>query len=166
MITTLIISIFLTASFVGVAIWRMRALPDSISAMIRALRYKWLWMIWLWTVSALTLIPAISYLAGFGMEALGVGTLACLIFGSAMPLVDRDNTDKHWILSVSSCILSQLCVWFINNGVFWIWMFFPFFSLSSYVQPDGWLGKAMKGKGAFLVEIICYACLIVALLTI
>lgn len=161
----LIISILLVASVMGVAIWRMKALPDSISATVFVFKYKWLWTVWIWAVSLLTLIPAIDRLSQIGMEALGFGSLACLVFCGAMPLIDKDNTDLHWVFGISGCVLSQACVYFIHYETLWVWMVFPFLFLSSYIQPEGWLGKAMKGKGVLVAEVICYVCLEVSKLS-
>ena len=116
-------------------------------------------------VSALTLIPAIDRLSHIGMEALGFGSLVCLSFCGAMPLIDKDNTKKHWTFGISGSILTQICVYFIYHECLWVWVLFPFFFLSSYIQPNGWLGKAMNGKGVLIAEIICYICLVSSNLT-
>ena len=131
-------------------------MPDSISALVFVFKYKWLWTVWIWAVSLLTLIPAIDRLSQIGMEALGFGSLACLVFCGAMPLVDKENTTMHWVFGVSGCWLSQGCVRFIDYNWMSAWMLFVFLYLSSYIQPEGWLGKAMKGKGVFVAEVVCY----------
>ena len=159
----LIASILLAASFLGVAIWKERGLPDSISALVYVFRQKWLWTVWLWAVSFLTLIPVIGRLSRIGMEFLGFGTLVCLVFCGAMPIYDKDNTTAHWVSGTAGCALSQLCVWFIGYECLWVWMIFVFLFLSGYVQPDGWLGRAMKGKGVTLAEMTCYAAVVMAL---
>jgi len=160
-----LISVLLVVSVVGTAIWKEKALPDSISSLVFVFRHKWLWTVWIWAVSLLTLIPVIDRLSQIGMEALGFGSLACLAFCGAMPLIDKDNTDMHWVFGISGCVLSQACVYFIHYESLWVWILFPFFFLSSYIQPEGWLGKAMKGKGIHLGEVICYVCLIVSKLS-
>ena len=163
--TLVILSLLLVTLYLGAAIWRMKCLPDSISATVFVFKYKWLWTVWMWSVSALTLIPAIDRLSHIGMEALGFGSLACLVFCGAMPLVDKDNTKKHWTFGISGSILTQICVYFIYYECLWVWVLFPFFFLSSYIQPNGWLGKAMNGKGVLIAEIICYICLVSSNLT-
>ena len=153
--TLIILSLLLVTLYFGVAIWRMKCLPDSISALVFVFKYKWLWTVWIWAVSLLTLIPAIDRLSHIGMEALGFGSLACLMFCGAMSLVDKENTTMHWVFGVSGCVLSQICVWFIDYNWLSAWMLFVFLFLSSYVQPDSWLGKAMNGKGVFVAEVVC-----------
>lgn len=160
----LIISILLVTSVTTLSIWRMKCLPDSISALVFAFKYKWLWTVWIWAVSLLTLIPAIDRLSHIGMEALGFGSLACLMFCGAMPLVDKENTTMHWVFGVSGCVLSQCCVWFIDYNWLSAWMLFVFMYLSSYIQPEGWLGKAMKEKGVFVAECVCYISIVGSLL--
>ena len=166
--TMLIISIVLVAIPVVAAIYYKKELPKSISDLVYYLpkKWQWLWTMWIWVVSLLTLIPAIDRLSMIGMEALGFGSLACLAFCGAMPLIDKENTTMHWVFGISGCVLSQACVYFIHYESLWVWMVFPFLFLSSYIQPEGWLGKAMKGKGVLLGEVICYVCLIGSLLTI
>lgn len=156
MLSLLIISILLTTSFVGVAIWRMKALPESISSLVHILKHRWVWTLWMWAVGFLTCIPAITALDRIGMQFLGFGTLACLIFCAAMPTFMEDKKDVHDILGISACILSQGCVIFIDYNWLSVWMLFLFLMGSVYVQPDGELGKAMKGKGVFVAEMCCY----------
>jgi len=62
MIVILIISVLLVVLYVGAAIWRFRALPDSISAMVYALPdggWRWLWSAWLAIVGILTFAPVV-----------------------------------------------------------------------------------------------------------
>ena len=156
MICLLIISILLVTSFVGVAIWRAKALPESISSLVYVFKHKWLWTVWLWAVSFLTCMPAITALGRIGMGFLGFGTLACLLFCGAMPLFLKDNTTAHWVSGTAGCVLSQLSVWFIGYDWLSAWMLFVFLMLSVYVQPEGSLGRAMKGRGVLVAECVCY----------
>ena len=160
-----ILSILLVISVTVVAVWRMRALPDSISAFVYVFKHKWIWTVWMWAVSLLTLIPAVDRLSNIGMELLGFGSLVCLMFCGAMPLIDKDNTVGHWVFGVSGCVLSQCCVWFINYHWLSFWMLFVFLFLSSYVQSEGWLGRIMKGKGVLVAECVCYISIAGSLLT-
>ena len=159
MITLTILSLALTIPFIGIAIARERSLPDSISALVYVFKHKWLWTIWLWLVALLTLIPCIEILLRISMEFLGFGTMACLVFCGAMPLFDKDNVRWHWITGIAGCILSQLCVYFICCDWLSLWGVFAFLAGSKYIQPEGWLGKAVKGKEVFLAECTCYVAL-------
>ena len=156
MITMLVLSLALAISLVGIAIVRERSLPESISAIVYVFKHKWLWTLWLWLVALLTLIPCIEILSRIGMEFLGFGTLACLMFCGAMPLFDEEHIKWHWICGVSGCILSQICVYFINAEWLSLWGVFAFLAGSKFIQPEGWLGKAVRGKEVFLAESTCY----------
>ena len=84
-----IISILLVISVTVVAVWRMRSLPDSISAFVYVFKHKWIWTVWMWAVSLLTIIPVVDRLSNIGMELLGFGSLVCLMFCGAMPLIGK-----------------------------------------------------------------------------
>lgn len=165
MITMLILSLALAISLVVVAIVRERSLPESISALVYVFKYRWLWTVWLWLVALMTLIPCIEILSRIGMEFLGFGTLACLMFCGSMPLFDRDNLKWHWVTGTAGCILSQLCVYFICHDWLMLWGVFAFLYGSKFVQPEGWLGRAVDGKEVFLAESTCYLSLMGAMVS-
>ena len=150
----LIISILLTASVTGAAIRRLGELPESISALVYVFRHKWMWVVWMWAVSFLTLIPAISSLDRVGMGFLGFGTLVCLLFCAAMPIFMKDKKHVHDILGISGGILSQCCVLFIDPNWLFTWSAFVFVMGSVYVQPQGKLAKAVEHKGVFVAECV------------
>lgn len=162
-----IISILLVVVYMMAAMRMLRGIPESISATVYVWPdgCRWIWSAWMWAVSLLVFIPTIDILGNIGMEMLGFGSLACLMFCGAMPLIDKDNTVMHWVCGVSGCVLSQLCVWFIDYNWLSAWMVFVFLFLSSYVQPDGWLGRTIKGSGVFLAEVTCYVSIAGSLLT-
>ena len=142
----------------GITIYHT-GIPDSISAIVYVFRHRWLWTLWLWLVALLTLIPCIEILSRIGMEFLGFGTLACLMFCGTMPLFDKDNVRWHWVCGVSGCILSQICVYFICCDWLSLWGVFAFLAGSKFIQPEGWLGKAVKGKVVFFAECTCHVAL-------
>jgi hypothetical protein len=157
MTVLIIISALLVALYVGAATWALRRLPDSLSAMVAVLpegSARWVWTVWLWTVSLLTLIPVIDRLSSIGMEMLGFGALACLMFCGAMPLFDKDNLDKHWVFGVAGALLSQECVFFIGHRWLWLWMAFPLLFLFYTMGGGSW--KRWKSK-VLWAEMICYA---------
>ena len=169
MMAMTITSLLLALTFVAFAAWRLDGLPESISATVWALPrggWRWLWTVWLWAVALLTLIPAIEILSRVDMEALGFGTLACLMFCGSMPLFDRDNLKWHWITGIAGCILSQLCVAIISPWWLVAWALWTFLMGSTVIQPsDGDMRKLFKGKGVFVAEMICFITVIGALLT-
>lgn len=164
MITMLILSLVMAVSFVGIAIWKLKELPESISALVYVFRWRWLWTLWIWTVSLLTFIPVIDRLSHIGMEFLGFGALVCLMLCGTMPLFDKEHLTWHWILGISGCILSLVCVYFIETQWLGMWMPCVFLIGAGYVQPQGWLGKATKGKWVLLAECACYISLIESML--
>lgn len=160
MLSLLIISILLTTSFVGVAIWRKRALPESISSLVHILKHRWVWTLWMWAVGFLTCIPAITALERIGMQFLGFGTLACLVFCAAMPVFVEEQKQWHDILGISSGVLSQLCVLMINPWWLLSWLLLAFLAIHVYMNPDGKVTKVVSNKGVFIAECLCYISLI------
>ena len=166
MILSLILSLALAVSLVVVASVRERSLPDSISALVYIFKHKWLWTVWLWLVTLLTLIPAIEILSRIGMEFLGFGTLACLVFCGAMPLFDKEHVRWHWITGTSGCILSQLCVLMISPWWLLSWLLMLLISMcciAGYNDTDD--ECVFQGKGVLLAECICYLALMGAMVT-
>ncbi len=47
----LVISMVLVALYVGATIYHTKKMPESVSAMVYAFPFKWLWTIWLWSLS-------------------------------------------------------------------------------------------------------------------
>lgn len=156
-----ILSAVLVIAYVGIAIWKKKELPESISATVYELPRKkqWLWSDWLAAVSALLFYPLVENVGGFGWL-----TVVCL-FGTALtPLVKADTKKWHYVFAIAAGVLSQVCVVMLDAMWLGVWMVFVFLFLSSYVQPEGWLGKAMKGKGVFLAQMACFISLIGSLL--
>lgn len=164
MTASLILSILLTTSFVGVAIWRMKQLPESISSLVYVFRWEWLWTVWLSIVGILTCAPAIEVLDRIGMGFLGFGTMVCLLFCAAMPIFVKEQKMWHDILGISSCVLSQICVFFICADWLFAWTLFIFLMASVYVQPQGAIARAVEHKGVFVAEAVCYISLVGSLI--
>lgn len=161
----LCISLVLAVSFTGIAMTRLKSLPESVSSLVYVFSWKWLWTLWMWSVALLTCIPCIDILSGIGMEFLGFGMMACLCFCGSMPLFDKEHVTWHWITGTAGCILSQICVYFIEAQWLGLWMACLFLIGAGYVQPQGWLGKATKDKWVFLAESTCYLSLMGSMLT-
>ena len=153
----MIISILLAVFYTGAAIWTKGRLPDSISAMVYDFPKagKWTWTLWIWAVAELrcpTLFDTIP-------EDLGVVAhcfATSMMFTSAMPLVKGDRNKAHNVLGISAGIFSQIIVAIISADWLFAWSIFLFLMGSAYIQPNGWLGRAVKGKGVFVAEVICW----------
>lgn len=163
MSTLLIISLLMAVAYIAAVIIKDKKLPDSISALVYALpsKWQWVWTLWLWAVNLLMCIPLIDVLPEI-WKFLGFLTLACLGFVGAMPLINEDSKNMHWIFGISGCILSQICVWFIDYESLWIWIIFPILFLNNYIFPNNYITRVTKEKSVFIAELLCYISLIVA----
>jgi hypothetical protein len=153
----LIISVLLVASVMGVATWRMKCLPDSISATVFVFKYKWLWTVWLVFVDVLTFAPVIEILDRRGLGILGFLPMAMLGFVAVWPLFDIEHRKWHYILAIAAGILSQKDVWFISPWCLLTWLLMP----AAWIWTT--LGKyraAFDSKGVLLSEVICYVAVI------
>ena len=159
MTASLIASVLLAVSFVGIAIWRKRVMPESISSLVYVFRWKWMWTVWLTIVGILTCAPAIEVLDRIGMGFLGFATLACLAFCAAMPIFVEEQKQWHDILGISSGVLSQLCVLMISPWWLLSWLLLVFLAIHVYMNPDGKVAKVVSHKGVFIAECICYVSL-------
>lgn len=167
MVTMLITSILLVVSTVGAATWRERGLPESISAMANLLlgEWRWLWSVWMIAVAVCTFIPVIDILDARGLGIFGFLPMALLVFVAAMPVFVKEQKRTHDVLGIAVGVLSQIPVVLICADWLFAWSLFVFLMGSVYIQPGGWLGKAMKGKGVLVSEMVCHIALIGSALT-
>ena len=146
-------SAFLVIVYVGIAIWKKKELPESISATVYELPKagQWVWSAWLAAIAVCLFVPLVERCewVGWLMEV-------SLIGAALTPLFKKDTLRWHYVFAIITGILSQICVVMLDAMWLGVWMVFVFLFLSSYVQPDGWLGKAMKGKGVFLAQMVCF----------
>lgn len=151
MVTMLTLSFLLVVSFVGVAIWRAKSLPESISALVYDLPKNrlWVWSAWLVMVSALLFVPLTDACGGLGWV-----TEVCLMGAALTPLVKSDTRKWHYCFGIAAGVLSQVCVAVTCIDCLSVWMAFVFVMLSVYVQPDGKLAKAVEHKGTFVAEFV------------
>lgn len=150
-------TLLLTVLCAGIVIRRRRGLPESVSAMVYDLprQGQWLWTLWIWAVSLLTCIPLVDTMPS-GLGGIGFITLACLMLCGAMPISDNSVSHRaHNAFGILGGILSQVCVAVICPDWLFAWALWVFLMGSVYVQPEGWLGRMMSGKGVFLAEMIC-----------
>lgn len=163
----LILSILLVASFTGAAIWMEREIPDSISAMVNIFSgaLKWLWSIWLVAVAICTFAPVIDVLDQKGMAVFGFLPMGLIGFVAAMPIFDTEHKDVHDVLGIVAGILSQVAVVMMCPWWLFAWSLFVFLMGSVYVQPEGRLAKAVKGKGTFVAEVVCWIATVGAAMT-
>ena len=166
MTTMLILSILLVALFTGAAIWKLRALPESFSSLVGLFdgAWRWLWSLWLVAVDVLTLAPAIDVLDGRGLAFIAFLPMVMLLFVAAWPIFDREHYKWHNILGTVAGVMTQAIVAIISPAWLSVWIAFLFLIGSVFVQPEGKLAKAVKGKAVFIAEMACYIALVGALL--
>lgn len=158
MMTSIIISILLVALFTGAAIWKIRALPESFSSLVGLFdgAWRWLWSAWLVAVDVLTLAPAVEILDGRGLGILAFLPMVLLLFVAAWPIFDREHYRWHNILGTVAGVMTQVIVALVSPAWLSVWMAFLFLVGSVWVQPEGRLAKAVKGKAVFLAEVACW----------
>ena len=155
--TMLIVSLALAVLYTGTAIAVKKGLPDSVSAMVYDLPKagKYVWTVWIWAVTLL-LCPTLFENIGEDYGILAHCFATCMMFVGAMPLVRNESNKAHNVLGIAAGVFSQICVAIIDPNWLFSWALFIFLMGSVYVQPQGWLGKAMKGKGIFVAEMSCW----------
>lgn len=164
MIAMTILSILLAVSFAGAAIWRLKALPDSISAMVYLLPeggWRWLWSAWLAMVDILTFAPVVEILDGRGLGILGFLPMAMLMFVAAWPIFDREHYRWHNILGTAAAVVSQVDVWLICPYWLLLWLLMV---AAVFMKGLRHTGTYFGGKGVLFAECMCYVVLILAAL--
>ncbi len=153
----LIVSILLVILYTGITIWRNRELPISISSMVYDLprRSQWLWTVWVWAATY-TLTPALFDIMPEDYGAVAHGFATAILFTGAMPLVRDEKNTAHNVLGITAGVFSQLCVLILNPVWLTVWMVMAFLCGSLYIQPQGWLAKAVDRKGVFIAEALCW----------
>lgn len=147
----ILISICIVLVFIIGYTMKKKELPESISATVYELPKagQWMWTAWLAAVSALLFYPLVENAGGLGWL-----TEVCL-FGTALtPLIKADTKKWHYAFAIAAGVLSQVCVAFICADWLFAWAAFVFVMGSVYVQPEGWLAKAVEHKGVFVAEVI------------
>ena len=156
MTVMVIVSILMVVLPVGIAIWKMKGLPESISAMVYLLPkggWRWLWTLWIWAVGALTMIPMIEALDGKDLGIVGFVTLVLVYLVGAWPLFDEGHRTLHNVLGVSAGILSQLCVILVSPLCMLSWSLFALIMAVGYVFPN--VTRWCDGKVVFISEMLC-----------
>lgn len=157
----ILIAVLLVAVYIVSYVAAYRKLPESLSATVYEFPKgdEWMWSAWLAAIAVCLFVPLVERCewVGWLMEV-------SLIGAALTPLINKEMLRWHYVFAIITGILSQICVVMLDAMWLGVWMVFVFLFLSSYVQPDGWLGKAMKGKGVFLAQIVCFVGLIGSLI--
>ena len=151
-----IVSLLLAVLFTGIAIWKLRELPESFSAMVYVFQWPWLWTLWLWAV-VLLLTPMMIESVGDDWQFVAFLSTASLLFCGTMPLFIKEQRMAHYIFAVVGGVLSQVCVALISPWWLLAW--------TLYVPLTAGIWRSTSDKSTFLAEVLCAAALYGAMLT-
>lgn len=164
MAVMVIVSILLAVSFVGIAIWKLRGNPESISSMVYLLpegSWRYVWTVWIWCI-ALMIGPSLIEAMPERCQFVAFFTMACLSFCGAMPLIRGDRNTAHNIFGMSAGVLSQVCVAIISLWWLLSWCMFLPILIDFYVNR---VNRWYSGKEVFLAECVCYVSMVGSLLS-
>ena len=160
MATSVLISVLLSALGVGLATWKKRELPDSLSALVYDLptKQQWLWTLWMWAMAVTVGIPLIDCMDGSMFQFLAFMTMVSMVFCGAIPIVKNERNTVHYGLAIVAGVSSQLCVVIIEP----LWLLvlpvvLAFVAVAALVQKPWaeWLWQRINGKGIMLSEAVC-----------
>lgn len=120
-------------------------IPDSISAMVYDMKYPWMWIIMIWTLTFIGLFIMMPSIVAFL-------SCACLGFVGAMPLIKNEKNTAHYVLAIIAGVLSQIWVLLVNYKALFIWVLFLLLMCIPNLRP----------KWCLIVEIICLLAIIIA----
>lgn len=161
MTVLLVINILLVAVYVGATIWRIKALPESISAMVYELPRKWQWVWSAWLVAvAFTLMPVLLEALNGGVEFLGFLTTIGLVGAAVTPLVQPETRKWHYIFAIGAGVLGQVCVAVLSPWWLLLWLIMLAVLYVLLNHPDSKAAKTLHGNGVFIAECICYVTLV------
>lgn len=171
MITLTITSFLLAVLYTGIATWRKKQLPESISALVYELprQWQWVWIVWMWAVSFTACIPLIDVL-GEGLDVLGFITIAALVWCGGMPIYMKDSEHEHTVIAIGAGIASQACVLFICPWWLFAWLLYGWMCLDAFIIVNACEQKRWyEEKGVLVAECICaltlYGSIVTQLLT-
>lgn len=160
MATLVLISILLSVLGVGLATWKHRELPESLSALVYDLpkRQQWLWSVWVWSMSVTVGIPLIDRMDGSMFQFLAFFTMVSLVFCGAIPIVRNERNTVHYGLAIVAGVSSQLCVVLIEP----LWLLvlpvvLAFVAVAAFMKKPWteWVWQRINGKGVMLLEAVC-----------
>lgn len=120
-LTFLVASLLVAISVASIIICREQKIPESISAFVWLLKYKWFWTLWIWFIAITLGIPVIEILPD-PLKAIGFLMISSLGFVGAMPLFEEELRTVHNFLGIAAGILSQICVLIINPWWLLVWI--------------------------------------------
>lgn len=122
-----LISILLTAAYIGFVTWGMGEVPSSMLAVVYGFEKKWsksLWTAWLWIVAILVGVGLVSALPVYA-KWLGFVTVCCLLGVGAAPFAKGETKHLHSVFAMLAGVNSQVCValvcpWWLLVWALWL----------------------------------------------
>lgn len=150
----LMLSLFLTLTYVANAIYISRGVPVSVSAHVyeRSLSQRWYYTAWIWGVS-LTFAPALFLLTPYELDWLPHVLVTSLLLTSVLPLIERDGHGWHRASTVLSAVACTACVYTVSPV--WLLMWVPVVATGMYHNT----------RIPFLVQVTCVASLLGSLIS-
>lgn len=159
----IILSGIITLLYIIISIIINKKIPESISSMVYIFSYEWkyIWTIWLWTISML-LLPSLIDKLGNYWQFLGFLWGISTIFCGALPLIKGEQNQLHNIFGIAAGILSQACVLVLCP-----WWYICWFIMLIFVMTDKFKDSTsiLYDKSCFIAEVICYISLVGSLLS-
>lgn len=167
-----VISILLSVLGIGLATWKGKALPESVSALVYDLPKgrQWLWTLWVWLVGLTAGIPLLDAMEYNPLQFMAFLMTAALLFCGAMPLVSKERNIPHYVAAMAAGAMSQLCVlslcgvWSLAPWLLLMLLFYVALFSSDVVQAEK-LFDGLRRYGVLVAEALCAAILYVCLLT-
>ena len=153
-----LISVLVTAIYIGYVTKRTGELPTSISACVYEFSEKRSLMCWtgfMWVAGICGMIPLLAKLGDFGM--VGFVTIIFIAFMGIMPLSNKETRPWHYWLAVLAGVLSQVCVALVCPYWLLIWtIWLPFLAGAMAAMNDSEEKPTLlNGKAVLFAEFSC-----------
>jgi len=158
------ISLIVSVLFTAGGARRLGELPGSVSTSVftmpRRKRYVWTAMLWL---STYTLTPALfQVVPGNHVYAAHAFATSVLLAG-LFPIFKRSISRGFMTLVSSAWCFSQVCVALLCPWLLLMWPVVAIVLFVLYMMEDD-LPAALRGKGVFLAESMCYVTLFMSII--
>lgn len=150
----LMLSLFLTVTYVTNAIYLSRGIPVSVSEHVykQSMSRRWYYTAWMWVLS-LTFAPALFLLTPFELDWLPHVLVTSLLLTSVLPLIEREGHGLHRASTVLSAVACTACVYTVSPV--WLLLWVPVVAAGMY----------HNSRIPFLVQVTCVASLLGSLIS-
>lgn len=150
----LMLSLFLTLTYVANSMWIARGIPVSVSQHVykQSMNRRWYYTAWMWVLS-LTFAPALFLLTPYELDWLPHVLVTSLLLTSVLPLIEREGHSWHRASTVLSAVACTACVYTVSPV--WLLLWVPVVAASMYHNT----------RIPFLVQVTCVASLLGSLIS-